>query len=169
MPSDKITIERIALLHPKLRDEALAIYDEIVQALGNHSMCRYTATLRTFAEQDKLYAQGRTTKGSKVTNARGGQSYHNYGLALDIVLVLDKDKNGLYESAVWDVRGDFDRDGRADWMEIVNIFKQYGWEWGGDWKFYDAPHFQKTFGYSVRQLLDLHNKGKVDKNGYVLI
>jgi peptidoglycan L-alanyl-D-glutamate endopeptidase CwlK len=169
MPSDKITIERIALLHPKLRDEALAIYDEIVKALGNHVMCRFTATLRTFAEQDKLFAQGRTTKGSKVTNARGGQSYHNYGLALDIVLVLDKDKNGTFESAVWDVRGDFDKDGRADWMEIVNIFKQYGWEWGGDWKFYDAPHFQKTFGYSVRQLLDLHNKGKVDKNGYVLI
>jgi peptidoglycan L-alanyl-D-glutamate endopeptidase CwlK len=169
MPSDKITIERIALLHPKLRDEALAIYDEIVKALGNHVMCRFTATLRTFAEQDKIYAQGRTTKGSKVTNARGGQSYHNYGLALDIVLVLDKDKNGTFESAVWDVRGDFDKDGRADWMEIVNIFKQYGWKWGGDWKFYDAPHFQKTFGYSVRQLLDLHKAGKVDKNGYVLL
>jgi peptidoglycan L-alanyl-D-glutamate endopeptidase CwlK len=169
MPSDKITIERIALLHPKLRDEALAIYDEIVKALGNHVMCRFTATLRTFAEQDKIYAQGRTTKGSKVTNARGGQSYHNYGLALDIVLVLDKDKNGTFESAVWDVRGDFDKDGRADWMEIVNIFKQYGWEWGGDWKFYDAPHFQKTFGYSVRRLLELHKAGKVDKNGYVLL
>jgi peptidoglycan L-alanyl-D-glutamate endopeptidase CwlK len=160
MPSDKITIERIALLHPKLRDEALAIYDEIVKALGNHVMCRFTATLRTFAEQDKIYAQGRTTKGSKVTNARGGQSYHNYGLALDIVLVLDKDKNGLYETAVWDVRGDFDKDGRADWIEVVQIFKQYGWEWGGDWKFYDAPHFQKTFGLSIKQLQKLtNNKG----------
>jgi peptidoglycan L-alanyl-D-glutamate endopeptidase CwlK len=169
MPSDKVTKERIALLHPKLRDEAFAIYEDIVEALGDKAMCRFTSTLRTFAEQNKLFAQGRTTKGSKVTNAKGGQSYHNYGLALDIVLLLDKDKNGLYESAVWDVKGDFDRDGRADWMEIVEIFKQYGWEWGGNWKFYDAPHFQKTFGYPVRQLLDLHNKGKVDKNGYVLI
>jgi peptidoglycan L-alanyl-D-glutamate endopeptidase CwlK len=168
MPSDKITIQRIALLHPKLRDEALAIYEEICESLTG-SMCRFTYTLRTFAEQDKLFAQGRTTKGAKVTNARGGQSYHNYGLALDIVLLLDKDKNGLYETAVWDVRGDFDRDGKADWMEVVEIFKQYGWEWGGNWKFYDAPHFQKTFGYSVRQLLDLHKRGKVDQNGYVLI
>ena len=168
MLSDKITIERIALLHPKLRGEALAIYEEICESLTN-SVCRFSYTLRTFAEQDKLFAQGRTTKGSKVTNARGGQSYHNYGLALDIVLLLDKDKNGLYETAVWDTKGDFDRDGKADWIEVVNIFKQYGWEWGGDWKFYDAPHFQKTFGYSVRQLLDLHNKRQVDKNGYVLI
>jgi peptidoglycan L-alanyl-D-glutamate endopeptidase CwlK len=122
-----------------------------------------------FRSQDKLFAQGRTTKGAKVTNVKGGFSYHNYGLALDIVLLLDKDKNGLYETAVWDTKGDFDRDGKADWMEVVNIFKQFGWEWGGDWKFYDAPHFQKTFGYSVRQLLDLHSRGKVDKNGYVLI
>jgi peptidoglycan L-alanyl-D-glutamate endopeptidase CwlK len=168
MPSDKITIERIALLHPKLRGEALSIYEEICEYLTN-SVCRFSYTLRTFAEQDKLFAQGRTTKGSKVTNARGGQSYHNYGLALDIVLLLDKDKNGLYETAVWDVKGDFDRDGKADWIEVVNIFKQYGWDWGGDWKFTDNPHFQKTFGYSVRQLLDLYTRGKIDKNGYVLI
>jgi peptidoglycan L-alanyl-D-glutamate endopeptidase CwlK len=168
MPSDKITIERIALLHPKLRDEALAIYDEICKTLTN-SVCRFSYTLRTFAEQDKLFAQGRTTKGAKVTNVKGGFSYHNYGLALDIVLLIDKDKNGTFETAIWDVKGDFDKDGRADWIEVVNIFKQFGWEWGGDWKFYDAPHFQKTFGYSVRQLLDLHTKGKVDKNGYVLI
>jgi peptidoglycan L-alanyl-D-glutamate endopeptidase CwlK len=67
------------------------------------------------------------------------------------------------------VKGDFDRDGKADWMEVVNIFKQFGWEWGGDWKFTDNPHFQKSLGYSVRQLLELHTKGKVDKNGYVLI
>jgi peptidoglycan L-alanyl-D-glutamate endopeptidase CwlK len=168
MLSDKITIERIGLLHPLLRGEAFSIYEEICESLTG-SLCRFSYTLRTFAEQDKLFAQGRTTKGSKVTNARGGHSYHNYGLALDIVLLLDKDKNGLYETAVWDIKGDFDRDGKADWIEVVNIFKQFGWEWGGDWKFYDAPHFQKTLGYSVRQLLDLHNKGRLDKNGYVLI
>jgi peptidoglycan L-alanyl-D-glutamate endopeptidase CwlK len=168
MRSDKITIERIALLHPKLRDEALAIYEEICESLTG-SLCRFSYTLRTFAEQDRLFAQGRTTKGARVTNARGGFSYHNYGLALDIVLLLDRDKNGTFETAIWDVKGDFDRDGRADWIEVVNIFKQYGWEWGGDWRFVDNPHFQKTFGYSVRQLLDLHTRKKVDKNGFVLL
>jgi peptidoglycan L-alanyl-D-glutamate endopeptidase CwlK len=54
-------------------------------------------------------------------------------------------------------------------MEVVAIFKRYGWEWGGDWKFVDMPHFQKTFGKSVKQLLDNYNRGARDKNGYVII
>ena len=52
---------------------------------------------------------------------------------------------------------------------MVTIFKQYGWEWGGDWKFVDTPHFQKTYGHSIRELLSAYVKGKVDKNNYVLI
>ena len=40
--------------------------------------------LRTFAEQDALFAQGRSKKGQIVTNAKGGQSNHNYGLAVDL-------------------------------------------------------------------------------------
>jgi peptidoglycan L-alanyl-D-glutamate endopeptidase CwlK len=88
---------------------------------------------------------------------------HNYGLALDIVLIKDG------KEAVWDVKTDFDGDGKADWIEVVEIFKQYGWEAGINWRFYDPPHFQKTFGYSVRDLLKMHQSGKVDKKGYVLI
>lgn len=159
---DEKTIERIALLHPKLREEARDIYFEISAALNSKAFCRFSYTLRTFAEQDALYSQGRTTKGGIVTNAKGGLSYHNYGLALDIVLIDGK-------NASWDVKKDFDGDGKPDWIEVVTIFKQYGWEWGGDWKFVDAPHFQKTLGYSIRTLLDMYNKGKVDKNNYVLI
>ena len=159
---DDKTIERIAILHPKLREEARDIYFEISAALSGKAFCRFAYTLRTFAEQDGLYAQGRTAKGSIVTNAKGGLSYHNYGLALDIVIIDGK-------NASWDTKKDFDGDGKADWKEIVTIFSQYGWEWGGNWKFVDAPHFQKTFGHTVRELLDLYNKGKVDKNNYVLI
>jgi len=153
---DQITIERIKLLHPKLREEVREIYEEICEALKGRAMCRFSYTLRTFAEQDLLFK-----KVPKVTNAKGGMSYHNYGLAIDIVLIIDG------KSASWEIKKDFDGDGKADWIEIVNIFKQYGWEWGGDWKFYDAPHFQKTFGKSVRELLALHQAGKVDAQGFV--
>ena len=166
---DKLTLERISYLHPKLREEALDIYDEIVLSLTGKAVCRFSFTLRTFAEQDGLYAQGRTKPGKVVTNAKGGQSYHNYGLAIDVVLLIDRDKNGTHETASWDTKPDYDGDGKSDWQEIVTIFKRYGWAWGGDWKFYDAPHFQKTFGYSIMQLQKLHKNNKVDKNGFVLI
>jgi peptidoglycan L-alanyl-D-glutamate endopeptidase CwlK len=166
---DQKTLERIQLLHPKLRDEASELYDEIVAALSGSAMCRFAYTLRTFAEQDALFAQGRTKPGKIVTNAKGGQSYHNYGLAIDIVLILDKDKNGSFETASWDTKSDFDGDKKADWMEVVQIFKRYGFEWGGDWKFLDLPHFQKTYGKSIYELKALHTAGKVDKNGFVLI
>jgi peptidoglycan L-alanyl-D-glutamate endopeptidase CwlK len=166
---DQKTLERIQLLHPKLREEALTMYDEIVAALTGTAACRFAYTLRTFAEQDALFAQGRTKPGAIVTKAKGGQSYHNYGLAIDIVLLVDKDKNGTFETASWDLKTDFDGDGKSDWQEVVAIFKRYGYEWGGDWKFVDAPHFQKTLGKSIAELQTLHNACKVDKNGFVLI
>lgn len=159
---DLKTLERIEILHPKLREETGKIYEHISLALTGNSVCRFSATLRTFAQQDELFAQGRTKKGGIVTNAKGGLSYHNYGLALDIVLL----NKGV---ASWDNHIDIDKDGKADWIEVVNIFKSYGWEWGGDWKFTDTPHFQKTFGYPIRQLLDMYNSKKVDNHNYVLI
>lgn len=166
---DNITLERIKLMHPKLREEVEEIYEEIVAALKGRAICRFAYTLRTFAEQDALFAQGRTKPGKILTRARGGQSYHNYGLAVDIVLLVDRDGNGTYETASWDTKSDFDGDRKADWMEIVDIFKRYGWTWGGDWKFTDMPHFEKTFGKSIMELQKLHKTDKVDKNGFVLI
>ena len=166
---DKITLDRIEKLHPKVRAEAREIYSEVCEALSGRAMCRFAFTLRTIDEQNALYAQGRTKPGKRVTNARGGLSFHNYGLAIDIVLIHDVDGDGDFDKAVWDVKTDFDGDKVSDWMEVVAIFKQYGWEWGGDWKFVDAPHFQKTFSHSVRSLLALHEKKKIDAEGYVRI
>lgn len=154
---DKITLDRIELAHPALREELRKIYAEICTALTGRALCRFAYTLRTFAEQDALFAQGRTKPGKVVTNAKGGQSYHNYGLAVDIVLLVDRDKNGSFEAASWETNVDFDGDGKHDWREVVDIFKRYGWEWGGDWKFSDKPHFQKTLGQSVQQLLTRYN------------
>jgi len=169
MYQDKITLDRIAKLHPKLRDEVYEIYNVICSELKGRAICRFSHTLRTFHEQNELYALGRTKPGKIVTNAKGGQSYHNYGLALDIVLLVDRDGNGTYESASWETNVDFDRDGIADWQEVVKIFKLYGWEWGGDWKFSDKPHFQKTFNKSIIQLQQLHLAGRYDRDGFLII
>lgn len=156
---DKITLDRIELLAPVVRDEARLIYDEICEALKGRAICRFSHTLRTNAEQEALYAIGRTKPGKKVTNARAGQSWHNYGRAIDIVLLVDKDKNGTFESASWDTNVDFDGDGRADWREVVDTFTRYGWEWGGSWKFTDMPHFQRTNGSTIAQMQKLYPHG----------
>tara|TARA_R110000822_G_scaffold32188_4_gene92663 strand:- start:1701 stop:2243 length:543 start_codon:yes stop_codon:yes gene_type:complete len=161
---DKVTLKRIELLHPKLRGEALEIYKEICRRVNGKVLCRFSHTLRTNKEQDALYAKGRTAAGSIVTNAKGGQSYHNFALAVDIVMLLDKDGNGTYESASWDTALDFDSDEKADWLEAVEVFKSYGWEHGGDWKFQDKPHFQKTYGHSIKELQALPK----DEDGYVV-
>lgn len=143
---DQASQQRIALLHPKLRDEVNALVEQSNAALTTHSQVRIVQGLRTFAEQDALYAQR-----PKVTNAKGGQSLHNYGVAVDFCLIIDG------KTASWDLKKDWDGDKIADWMEVVSIFRKAGWEWGGTWKFTDNPHFQKTFGYTWQQLLVKHN------------
>lgn len=163
---DALTLKRIELLHPKLRAEATTIYSEICAALTGRAMCRYTFTLRSLAEQNALYAQGRTKPGSIVTNAKGGQSWHNWGMAVDIALVLDTNKDGKFDTASWDDKGDYDADKHSDWMEIVAIFKKHGWVWGGDFKsIVDKPHFQKTFGLTLKGVA----AKKLDAHGYVII
>lgn len=102
--------------------------------------------LRTFAEQNALYAQGRTKPGGIVTNARGGQSLHNYGLAVDVV-PLDAKGNPNWNASA------------ATWAKIGAAGKKQGMEWGGDWKsFVDKPHFQMTAGKSVSTLLREYNQ-----------
>ncbi|WP_404303595.1 M15 family metallopeptidase [Paenibacillus sp. DP01] len=104
-----------------------------------------TQGLRTIDEQNGLYAQGRTKPGQIVTNARGGYSYHNFGVAIDFALLLPDGKN-----VSWDMKRDGDGDGIADWDEVVEEAKRIGWNWGGDWRsFKDYPHFEMTFGLST--------------------
>ncbi|MEW5846170.1 MAG: M15 family metallopeptidase [Bacteroidota bacterium] len=159
---DKSSLERIKKLHPKLRQEVEQIYREL---LKQRIPVRITDTLRTFQEQEALYAIGRTKPGNIVTKAKPGQSYHNYGLALDFCLLTNDG-----HQASWNRTADFNRNQRADWDEVVSLFKHYGWEWGGDWaSFKDYPHLQKTYGYSTAKLLEMHNKANVDSDGYVNI
>lgn len=158
---DLITLQRIQLLHPALRKEALTAYTYVNnKLLGKGVRLRFAYTLRTIKEQDALYAQGRTKPGKKITNAKGWQSIHNYGLAFDIVLLLDKNGDGIFEEASWNTLADYDNDGVADWKEVTAYFKSLGWSWGGDWtSFPDSPHFEKTFGHTWRTLQEKHLAG----------
>lgn len=107
-----------------------------------------SAGMRTYAQQNALYAQGRTTPGNIVTNARAGYSNHNFGLAVDYFLVS-------YDGTVghWNITRDMNASGVADWLEVARIAKSLGFEWGGDWKsFVDYPHLQMVGGLSTAQL-----------------
>lgn len=178
---DKVTQQRVALLHPLVRAEAVALIDKAEAGFPPYIAIRVVQGLRTFAEQDALYNQPRDGKDNDgdgriderdetVTHAKGGQSNHNYGLALDFAIGYDKDRNGTYETVSWDTLKDEDKDGLPDWQEVVKIFKAAGWVWGGDFKsIIDRPHLEKTFGRGWRDLLALKQRGYVDSKGYVIL
>jgi peptidoglycan LD-endopeptidase CwlK len=160
--NDKLTIDRINTMHPIVRKQLINDYEFINSQLPKNCRLRLSYGLRTIKEQNDLFAMGRTATGRIVTNAKGGQSIHNYGLAFDIVMLYDLDNNGTFETAKWDLDKNF--------MKVVNYFKSKGWSWGGDWKkFKDAPHFEykKDNGeaYNWRFLSSLTK----DKNGYPIL
>lgn len=98
-----------------------------------------TSTYRDNESQNALFAQGRTAPGKIVTNAKAGQSWHNFRCAVDVVPLV----NG---KPVWD--GD-----DPIWAKVGALGKQSGLEWAGDWKkFKEMAHFQYTGGLTLAQL-----------------
>lgn len=161
---DKPSEQRIAQLHPMISSDVRRIVCHINNnVLTGRAKVRVSQGVRTWAEQTELYAQGRTKPGKKVTNAKAGQSIHNFALAFDIVLIIDG------KEASWDTQKDWDGDKQSDWMEVVTEFKKEGFSWGGDWRsFKDMPHFEKTFGKTLAQLQNLHtNKQWIPGTVYV--
>lgn len=101
-----------------------------------------TSTYRDFESQDALYAQGRTTPGNIVTNAKAGMSWHNWRCAVDVVPL----RNG---KPVWGTSGE---DG-ALWRKVGAIGATCGLEWAGNWKsFKEFAHFQYTGGLTLTDL-----------------
>ncbi|SDW45793.1 peptidoglycan L-alanyl-D-glutamate endopeptidase CwlK [Hydrobacter penzbergensis] len=101
-------------------------------SVGNYdSIVKIISGTRTYQEQDKLYAQGRTIPNLPiVTNAKGGQSNHNFGLAWDI---------GLFEESGLYIEDD------TKYQEIAELTLPHlsEIEWGGEWRrFKDYPHYQ---------------------------
>lgn len=138
MAVDEISISRLNELHPSVRDSAIRAYTKSckITPVGVHPFI--TECFRSFKRSDELYAQGRTKPGPKVSNAKGGESIHNYSLALDFVLQV----NGKMD---WNVN--------TNWMKVIQCFKEEGWESGADWKsFKDYPHLEKRLGNSLKQI-----------------
>lgn len=164
---DIITKQRIAKLHPLVRKEVTEIIKQCDEALKGRAKIRITQGLRSFEEQELLYAKGRLTKEPKVSNAKAGQSIHNYGLAVDICLIIDG------KEASFDTKKDWDGDKIADWYECVKIFAKNGWDWGGNWiKFKDLPHFERRFLPTGKILVKTNwrtlFKMKRNKSNYVI-
>lgn len=97
-----------------------------------------TSTYRDYESQNALYAQGRTKAGKRVTNAKGGQSWHNFRCAFDFVPMVN---------------------GKAQWNDLRTfrkcgeIAESVGLEWAGRWKsFPEMAHCQYTGGKTLAQL-----------------
>jgi peptidoglycan LD-endopeptidase CwlK len=144
----------LSLLMPEFSDK---LKDFVLEAqYAGHNIDVFSA-LRTMDEQTALYALGRTVKnpdwvntgkpmGNIVTNAKAGQSWHNWGVAADIAF---RDSNGHW---TWNIQD-------AQYMAVAQIAKQHGLEWGGDFNsIKDLPHFQFTAGISI---LEAQKLGKI--------
>ena len=130
-----INSRKISDLHPFVQD----LCNKHVKACKDHGVeLLITSTYRDKASQDALYAQH-----PKVTNAKGGQSFHNFRVAYDVVPV----KNG---KAIWN--------DDLLWAKVGELGKAFGLEWGGDFKsIKDMPHFQYTGGLTLADF----NSGKL--------
>jgi peptidoglycan LD-endopeptidase CwlK len=114
----------IATLLPEVQPVARAL---VQKAALNGIRIKILSGLRTYAEQDELYAQGRTKPGSIVTKAKAGYSNHNFGIAFDI---------GVFEGQKY-----LPDSGKYKAVGVLGT--DLGLEWGGNWKtIVDQPHYQ---------------------------
>jgi peptidoglycan L-alanyl-D-glutamate endopeptidase CwlK len=127
-----INSRKLEDLNPKVRDLCIRF---IAKCYAAGIDVLITSTYRDAASQNALYAQGRTTAGRKVTNAKGGQSWHNWRCAFDFVPIV----NG---KAMWD--------DAAKFTQCGEIAESLGLEWAGRWfKFKEAAHCQFTNGLTL--------------------
>jgi peptidoglycan L-alanyl-D-glutamate endopeptidase CwlK len=119
----------VPLLAVKIRTMETMLADEGIEIM-------VTQGLRTIAEQDALYAQGRSVPGAKVTNCPGGHSYHNFGLAVDCC--PSQFAPGKPFTPDWHPE-------HPSWKRMEAVGKSLGLDSGAYWRtFHDAPHFQLT-------------------------
>lgn len=135
-------------IHSVVKASALEM---IKRAYKEGIYAQISAGYRSMDEQAALYGQGRlyySYRGKnysnlakpKVTNAKPGQSFHNFGVAIDYFIVTDDGK-----TALWTIN--------TKWRRVAAIGKELGFKWGGDWTgFKDYPHLEMTGGLSYSQM-----------------
>lgn len=147
---DDRTEGNISTLLPKAQ---IAARKAIIAAkgLGGGLTVQILSGTRTYAEQTAIYAQGRTKPGSVVTNAKAGQSNHNFGIAFDI---------GIFKGKTY-YTGKNDAENKA-YLDASKLIKPVGLLWGGDWRSSkDYPHYELPVGgKSVSQIRALLEAGK---------
>jgi peptidoglycan LD-endopeptidase CwlK len=127
---DVISESRLFQVHPLLASKVRAMYSDL---MAKGIQIRVVQGLRTVAEQNALYAEGRTAPGGKVTNALGGHSWHNFGLAVDCV-------PGIRGTSPWKPNWDARS---PDFATMIQVGEGHGLVSGANWKTMpDAPHFQ---------------------------
>jgi peptidoglycan L-alanyl-D-glutamate endopeptidase CwlK len=127
-----INSRNLSDLHPKVK----TLCEQFIASCAKQNIdILITSTYRDSESQNALYAQGRTAPGSKVTNAKGGQSFHNWKVAFDFVPIVN---------------------GKAQWNDTAlfikcgEIAESIGLEWAGRWiKFKELAHCQFTNGLTL--------------------
>lgn len=143
---DQISLERIHTLHPSVRSKFLAFYTDLCNMYKVQGW-RVIQAFRTFEEQNALYEQGRTKPGAIVTYCKGGASYHNFGLAID-VLPMSVDFKAI--ATVSD----------RLWVDVGALGKKHGLNWGGKFQKPDRPHFEiHPHGNKIPVLLKWYKQG----------
>lgn len=136
----------ISDLHPELQSKIVQLIEECKKAGINIGI---SECLRTMAEQDALYAKGRTAPGSIVTNAKGStySSQHMWGVAADFYLIMDVDGDGKTSD-------DSYNNSTGLFNKVGQIAQSIGLGWGGAWKsFKDLPHvYLPKWGSTTSQL-----------------
>jgi D-alanyl-D-alanine carboxypeptidase len=138
---DERSEKNLATLRPKAQPHFRALLRALKSYAASKGLdVKIISANRTWAEQDALYEKGRSKPGPKVTNARGGQSNHNYQIAVDI---------GFFEG------GDYLEES-VHYKKAGPLGEALGLEWGGRWKdFPDTPHYQIKTGKRISVLREL--------------
>lgn len=129
------SLQRLSQVHPTLETKIQVMAAQLER---EGIPIEVTQGLRSWEDQDALYAVGRTIPGRIVTEVRGGYSQHNFGLAVDLV-----PEDIVPGEPDWNIQ-------HPAWKRMIEVGESLGLTSGSEWvTFPDNPHFQLTGNWPV--------------------